>query len=371
MGTRSCHRPHRLALLHSPVTGSPLAAHKDARYCISTARMVIDMKRVSILVLVVLMGGSAVYGGVGASSDAVAADLNGGGTVGSKTAPAARNSSEASGELSAVLFGEGPSASLRLSHEMAETGVVITLNASDSADPSIVLYEWDLDGDGSYDATTEGPTFAHAFAENGIYGIQVRVTDDLGATGESGIVELVVLNRTPVARFTVAGALRTDVATYGFHDDSTDLDGEIVRWSWDLGDGAVSDDPNPIHAYGDNGTYSVTLVVTDEDGDASAPVARTLVVANTEPIAAFALGADSIDVGESASFADESVDPSPDGSIVHVAWDFGDGSYQAGGPSADGVYVHTYTTAGTYTVTLYVIDDDGGMSSVRQIISVT
>jgi len=342
------------------------------------------MKRVFILILVVLVSGIAVYGGVESNVDAVAAaaGLSGGATVDSQDATAAEDSGEASGEASAVLFGEettgetfslgGPSASLRLSHTAAETGVVVALNASGSTGSStIVLYEWDLDGDGSYDATTEGPMFAHVFREDGIYGIRVRVTDDRDATGESGIVELTVLNRAPVAGFTVSSTSRDDVATYEFRDDSTDLDGEIVRWFWGLGDGAISGEPNPVHAYGDNGTYSVTLVVTDEDGDESAPMVRTLRVENTEPVAAFALGADSIVVGESVLFVDESVDPSPSGSIVYVAWDFGDGSYRAGGPSADGVYLHTYTTAGTYTVALYVIDNDGGMSSVRRIISVT
>ncbi len=38
-------------------------------------------------------------------------------------------------------------------------------------------------------------------------------------------------------------------------------------------------------------------------------------------------------VVESVSFVDESVDPSPSGSIVHVAWDFCDGSYRTGGPT--------------------------------------
>lgn len=340
-----------------------------------------DMKRISILILVVLMGWIAVYGGVESDVNAVAAGPSGGATVDSQDATAAEDSGEVSGEVSAVLFGEeatdgaslleSPSASLRLSHDTAETGVVVALNASESTGSSIALYEWDFDGDGSYDATTEVPTFAHVFGESGIYGIRVRVTDDRGATGESRIVELVVLNRAPVAGSTVASTSRNDVATYEFHDNSTDLDGEIVRWSWDFGDGALSDEPNPIHACADDGTYSVMLVVIDEDGDESAPMVRTLAVENAEPVAAFALSTASVIVGESVSFVDESVDPSPNGSIVHVAWDFGDRSYQAGGPSVDLTYVHTYTAAGAFTVILYVIDDDGSVSSARQIISVT
>ena len=315
-----------------------------------------EMKRVLMLILIALVSGGLVYGGVESDGDVVAAG--------------------SSGAVSTDLLKEaaslkGPSVSLRLSHEAAETGVVVTLSASESTGCSIVLYEWDLDGDGTYDVETESSTLTNAFADDGIHGIRVRVTDDGGTTAESEIVELVVLNRAPTARFSVTSPSCDDAATYEFRDESADLDGEVVRRLWDFGDGAVSSEPDPVHTYADDGTYSVTLVVTDDDGNESVSAARILSVENTEPVAAFSFAAGLIVVGESVSFVDESIDPSPNGSIVHVGWDFGDGSYRAGGPSADGVYAHTYEAAGTFTVTLYVIDDDGGMSSVRQTISVT
>jgi len=161
-----------------------------------------------------------------------------------------------------------------------------------------------------------------------------------------------------------ASSSSTEAAEYAFRDASTDLDGTISRWSWTFGDGAVSDEPNPTHGYGDDGSYTVTLVVIDEDGGESAPVSREFVVENAAPVAEFALESRSSVVGQPVRFVDESADPSPNGSIVHVAWDFGDGTYLAGGPVASGEYEHTYATAGTYTVTLYVVDDDGSMSYV-------
>lgn len=329
------------------------------------------MKRASILILSVLLSGISVFAGVESNGVAIVAGS-------SADATAAGSSAEASGEVSAVLFGEetpdvlpsaeSPSTRLRLSHETAETHVVIGLNASESTSPSgkIVLYEWDFDGDGVYDAATGSPTVAHVFDEDGTYGVRVLATDDRGAKSESEIVELVILNRDPVAGFAVSSTSRNDTATYGFHDDSADLDGKIVGRSWNFGDGAVSNAPDPVHAYADDGTYSVTLVVIDEDGAESTPAVQTLVVGNTDPVANFAVDVGALPVNEPVSFVDESVDPSPNGSIVHVAWDFGDGSYRAGSPSEDGVYAHTYMAMGTYTVTLYVIDDDGGMSSVQQ-----
>jgi PKD repeat protein len=60
-----------------------------------------------------------------------------------------------------------------------------------------------------------------------------------------------------------------------------------------------------------------------------------------------------------------------DGKIVRWFWEVGDGSHPVGGPSADGRIRAHRPAPGICTVTLYAIDDDGGLSSVRQIISVT
>ncbi|MFA5782504.1 MAG: PKD domain-containing protein, partial [Bacteroidales bacterium] len=48
-----------------------------------------------------------------------------------------------------------------------------------------------------------------------------------------------------------------------FHDNSG---GNIISWQWDFGDGSTATDENCIHQYGDTGTYTVTLIVTDANG---------------------------------------------------------------------------------------------------------
>jgi PKD repeat protein len=49
-------------------------------------------------------------------------------------------------------------------------------------------------------------------------------------------------------------------------DCSSDPDGEIVSWEWDLGDGSRSSEQNPVHVYERPGTYTVTLRVVDDQG---------------------------------------------------------------------------------------------------------
>lgn len=69
-------------------------------------------------------------------------------------------------------------------------------------------------------------------------------------------------NAPPVAGFTSACAeLGCD-----FTDASGDVDGAIVAWAWDFGDGSTAAVQHPSHAYAAEGSYTVTLTVTDDDG---------------------------------------------------------------------------------------------------------
>jgi subtilase family serine protease len=69
-------------------------------------------------------------------------------------------------------------------------------------------------------------------------------------------------NTPPVANFTFT----TSGLTANFTDTSTDADGTITSRSWTFGDGGTSTATNPSHTYAANGTYTVTLTVTDNGG---------------------------------------------------------------------------------------------------------
>ena len=71
-------------------------------------------------------------------------------------------------------------------------------------------------------------------------------------------------NETPSAKFSLhCAALRCD-----FTDTSTDDTG-VSSWSWAFGDQGSSSDRHPVHIYGGAGSYSVSLTVTDEEGETS------------------------------------------------------------------------------------------------------
>jgi|GEM_PF-426534 len=52
-----------------------------------------------------------------------------------------------------------------------------------------------------------------------------------------------------------------------FGNASSDPDGQIVGYAWDFGDGNSSSLVDPVHNYAIAGTYTATLIVTDNDGN--------------------------------------------------------------------------------------------------------
>ncbi|MDJ0762518.1 MAG: S8 family serine peptidase [Myxococcota bacterium] len=82
----------------------------------------------------------------------------------------------------------------------------------------------------------------------------------------------VLYNRKPIADFSYK--CRNKVCN--FIDLSTDTNslGSIVGWNWDFGDGAGSNEKDPSHTFAEDGTYTITLVVTDDNNNSSVALKR-------------------------------------------------------------------------------------------------
>lgn len=151
-----------------------------------------------------------------------------------------------------------------------------TVDASASSDPdgTIESYGWDW-GDGT-SSVTATPTTSHDYDEPGTYTVTLTVTDDRGGVA-TAIREVVVTapNQGPLASFEVdvVGRLVSVDASA-----SSDPDGSIVGYSWSWGDGTpAGSGTTATHLFGADGTYQVTLTVTDDDG-ASATTSRVVEV---------------------------------------------------------------------------------------------
>jgi PKD repeat protein len=132
-----------------------------------------------------------------------------------------------------------------------------------------------------------------------------------------------------------------------------------LSYAWDFGDGSSgSGTLTPSHTYQDNGTYTVTLTVTDANGLTAQDVA-VVTVNNLPPTAT--VGPFSGQVGTPIAFTANATDPSPADRAAGLTyvWDFGDGTTGNGQTPS-----HAYTAEGLYQVLLTVSDKDGGSTTV-------
>jgi PKD repeat protein len=182
---------------------------------------------------------------------------------------------------------------------------------------------------------------------------QVARHHALGTTGAAP-------NAAPTASFTT-GVQDLTASVDG--RASTDPDGTIRSHGWDFGDGTTGSGATAAHTYSRSGTYTIRLTVTDTAG-ATATTERQVTVVeppNRAPTASFT----STSSGLVAS-VDGRGSADADGTITSYSWAWGDSTAASSGATA----THTYAAAGTYQVTLTVIDDDGATTSITRGVAV-
>ena len=169
------------------------------------------------------------------------------------------------------------------------------------------------------------------------------------------------VNQAPQAVATVE-CTRRSCAFDG--SDSSDPDGAVEDYLWDFGDGSsTSDEVAPVHEFGADGPYTVTLTVTDAQGKSGSTQLPVDVAENRPPTAVIS---DPQCTYRDCTFnGSESSDPDP-GEALTYTWDFGDGSATVTGPDVD----HQYQADGGFTVTLTVEDEHGATASTTRSVTV-
>ena len=192
------------------------------------------------------------------------------------------------------------------------------------------------------------------YADNGEYSVILVVTDNDG-TNDMDTVAVTIDNAVPSEVDSGIDQTVGEGDTVSFVGSFTDPgSGDTHTTEWDFGDGSskVSDTLGPTHIYKENGVYTVTFTVIDDDGGVGTDT--SLVTVNNVAPNAEAGGPYEGIVHESIKLTGNATDPGSD-TLVY-SWNFGDGSPPETGQTAS----HIYSTSGTYTATLTVADDDGG-----------
>jgi gliding motility-associated-like protein len=230
-----------------------------------------------------------------------------------------------------------------------------TIQASDSlcAGSSIILsapvgataYSWSPGGQ-TTDSIVVNTAGSYTVDMTSVTGCHTQLTINVGAYPD------------PVAAFT-ANAPSCSMA-YSFTNSSTIASGSMT-YQWDFGDGSpVSTATSPSYTYSSAGTYTVTLVATSASGCDDTVTA----IVNPGNGGTAAFSSTTVCVGQATNFTDQSA------SAPNWDWDFGDPASGPADSSALQNPSHTYSAAGTYTVTL-TVGTSPCPSTIQNVVTVT
>ncbi|NVJ60993.1 MAG: PKD domain-containing protein [Gammaproteobacteria bacterium] len=172
-----------------------------------------------------------------------------------------------------------PTADFAFSND-TPVNVAISFDGSLSTDDSgeIVQYNWQF-GDNN---TAEGLSVIHTYNQAGVYAVELTVSDSAG-NSHSITKNITVTEISPTAEFSYSSDSFDAPATVSFFaSPSLDSDGEIISYSWDFGNGLVSDLSIAATVFQEPGEYLVTLTVMDNSGLTSTTQKNIRITEETE-----------------------------------------------------------------------------------------
>lgn len=234
-------------------------------------------------------------------------------------------------------------------------------------------YQWQVNSGNGWTDIAGATTTTYTLTSPTIAGTyQYRLVSaeaaNIGSTSCQVASNLLVLTVTaaPVAAFTVAANTCLGDSTV-FKDTSVSNGLAISSWLWDFGDGQTSSNQNPTHAYTTAGNFTVTLTVSAGSSSCAAtPLTKTIHI-GAKPVAGFTASTPNC-AGQPVTFTDRST--TSEGTITSWVWDFGDQSASQT-LATNTSFTHTFSSAGTYTVTLLVTTDAGCVNASTQTIVVS
>jgi len=216
-----------------------------------------------------------------------------------------------------------------------------------------VSYYWEA-GNGDI-SNNENPTFN--YSTGGVYTVSLTIICDEGSDTQTQ--EITIFN-SPVAYFdetVLIGCVPYDAT---FNDLTTLGDAAISEWQWYFGDGYISNIQNPEHTYSSAGSFNVSLMVTDLNGCTSQLTENAHVLVKNQPVVDFSVDYEAFCwVPYQVQFFSD-VTVSAGGSVENYEWDFGDGTTT----EYDSEPFHSYTTYGSFDVSLTVTDSYGCITTI-------
>ncbi|MFH1102020.1 MAG: PKD domain-containing protein [Methanobacteriota archaeon] len=194
-----------------------------------------------------------------------------------------------------------------------------------------------------------------------------------GGRPSSGVV---LPNQPPIADASAGEPYREIVGCNIVFDGSLshDPDGRIVSLTWDFGDGTTGIGQTVPHSYENEGTYAVSLVVVDNQGDSGlTSTSATVISQNSAPSIPEIIsltGSTTVKTRTVYMYIARSTDANHD--LLQYVFDWGDGTTDestfiiSGTPYVVG---HSWSEPGTYTITVSASDQKTSSSASISVVA--
>jgi len=201
--------------------------------------------------------------------------------------------------------------------------------------PSISSCLWDF-GDGT---TSSSLSPNKSYGSTGTFTVSLIVIDANGCSDTLVKTAFINIGPTLIPSITVSDTSGCAPLFVNFQCTVPNA----VSWSWDFGNGFVSNQQNPSQLFAQAGSFTVSLNVTTTSGCNGTVVFPSLIKTDTMPFVDFTMVEDT----GCKPFNVQFVNLSAGGSVFD--WNLGDGNFSTIlNPN------HTYSNAGSYNVTLKV-----------------
>lgn len=269
---------------------------------------------------------------------------------------------EVNDEIVVSITGAAPTADFTFNTTCFGSNMELTSLALAPSGNTIVSYTWGfgepLSGSNN-ESFTQNPL--HNYLLDGNYDVSLEVETEIGC--KQSITKQVTVYPLPVVDFLNFPACAN--ASTQFKDLSDGVGYPISQWNWDFGDlTSASNTANvlePMHQYNAQSTYLVSLTVSTLQGCQSSH--SKLLYVNPSPAVDFINT--HLCLGSVVTFTNTSAMPFPQ-TIQNWLWNFGDG--QTGFAPIE---LHTYSSAGSYDVSLAITSSIGCTHIITKTVLVT
>jgi PKD repeat protein len=213
-------------------------------------------------------------------------------------------------------------------------------------------YNWDFGDGGSSTATNP----AYTYAAEGDYTVVLTITWDEGSGSSTSEIAV----HLPVVIFTSSEACFGEPTLFD-GTSSTSQNSTIISWEWDFDNDGITD------LTGETASWTfptmtpeqVTLTVTNDLGCVNDD--KQNVVIKQPPLADFE--AEPVCAGSPTSFVNLSTTPGGGGTIISNSWDFDNDGIS---DSNEENPVYTFSSGGTYPVTLAIENNQGCTDTITK-----